>query len=76
MSYGNGSSGYWHGSGTLSDTITVEIVCYEQCYECTEANPCDAVFEEDLQTDDYGNIDCEVTCAKCNHKINVKRERD
>jgi hypothetical protein len=34
------------------------------------------VFEVDLETDDWGNIDNDVECAKCGHTINYKEEKD
>lgn len=60
------------GSGIYSVTHTAEMVCAERCNECEI--PCDAVWEEDFNTDDSGNVETEVTCKKCNHKFNYSYE--
>jgi hypothetical protein len=54
--------GYWHGSGTLGHTITREMVCAEMSID---SNGCDSVWSEDLETDDWGNVEQSVTCPKC-----------
>ena len=64
------------GSGIYSETITREIVCNERCNECEdEGKKCDAYWNEDFQTDDYGNVDQSVTCKKCAHDMTYKEER-
>ena len=62
--------GYWHGSGTLGHTITREIVCREYA----ETDKCDNIWEEDFETDDWGNVDEEVTCIKCGQSFYFKEE--
>lgn len=77
MSYENGSSGYWRGSGTLGVSKDVEVICSELCWECNKYNQtCDAAFTENVETDDDGNIDWDTTCPKCNHTINIKEDKD
>jgi len=69
--------GYWHGSGIYSETITREIVCAERCYGCEdEGKKCDSIWELDMETDDWGNVDIDVTCNKCNHIINYREEKE
>jgi hypothetical protein len=69
--------GYWHGSGIYSETVTREIVCAEMCGMCEDdKKTCEASWEEDLQTDDWGNIENDVTCDKCNHTFIYREERD
>ena len=66
---------YWHGSGTLGYTITLEIVCGEICSSCEDdKTTCAAVWEEDFETDDYGNIETEVECKTCKHTYTIRRE--
>ena len=60
------------GSGIYSTTVTREIVCRERCEECV--TPCDKYWEEDFNTDDCGNIDCDVVCAQCKHTYNYSEE--
>lgn len=67
--------GFWHGSGIYSTTITREIVCAEMCDSCVELkDTCEAVWEEDFQTDDWGNVECEVECKACDHKYTYREE--
>ena len=64
------------GSGIYSETITREIVCNERCEDCKqEGKKCDAVWEEDFETDDWGNVDQSVQCKKCNHSLNYSEEK-
>jgi hypothetical protein len=64
------------GSGIYSETITREIVCKERCEDCDlESKTCNAVWEEDFATDDWGNVDQDVLCAQCKHTINYSEER-
>ena len=64
------------GSGIYSEDVDREIVCAERCGTCEdEGKNCDAVWEETLSTDDWGNIDNDVECAKCGHTINYTEER-
>ena len=64
------------GSGIYSEGVTLEIVCKERCYDCDGGQPCSSVWDEDLVTDDWGNINQEVTCELCNHKYTIKVERE
>lgn len=65
------------GSGIYSETITREIVCKERCSECEEeGKTCDAVFDEDFETDDWGNVDTDVKCDQCGHTMNYTEERE
>jgi len=34
------------------------------------------VWDETFVTDDWGNVDQEVTCELCNHKYSIKLERE
>jgi hypothetical protein len=50
-------SGYYpegsmKGSGIYSEDITTEVECAE----------CGKTWEEDFQTDDWGNVDAEIVC--------------
>ena len=64
------------GSGIYSEEVDREIVCAEKCSTCDEeGKTCDAVWEETLSTDDWGNIDNDVKCEKCGHTINYTEER-
>jgi hypothetical protein len=62
------------GSGIYQEEVEREIVCAERCGDCGD-KICDAVWEETLITDDWGNIDNDVECAKCGHTINYTEER-
>jgi hypothetical protein len=65
------------GSGIYSETVTREIVCDERCEECLSeenATPCDHYWDQDFETDDRGNVDCDVTCPKCNHTYGYSEE--
>ena len=62
------------GSGIYSEDVDREIVCAERCEDCGD-KVCDAVWEETLTTDDWGNIEMDVVCAKCGHTINYKEGR-
>ena len=65
------------GSGIYSTTETHEIVCKEKCYECDDLNQiCEAYWEEDFETDDWGNIDQQVTCKACGHSYTFSKEND
>lgn len=65
------------GSGIYSETITREIVCEERCEDCQEDKKvCKAIWEEDFETDDWGNVDQEVTCKLCNHSYSFREERE
>ena len=65
------------GSGIYSTDVDREIVCAERCNDCADENKtCDAVWETTLTTDDWGNIDNDVECAKCGHTINYTEERE
>jgi hypothetical protein len=61
------------GSGIYCQEITIEIVCREDgCEDCGQ-NICNAVWKQDVTTDDWGNIDETVTCAVCKHRYRVRR---
>lgn len=62
------------GSGIYAEEVDREIVCAERCGDCGDKT-CDAVWEAALMTDDWGNIDNDVECAKCGHTINYTEER-
>lgn len=65
------------GSGIYSETITREIVCEERCEDCqNEGKICKAVWEEDFETDDWGNVDQQVTCKSCTHEYSYTEERE
>jgi hypothetical protein len=67
--------GYWHGSGTLGHTITREIVCAEMCDTCQdEKQTCAAIWDEDFETDDWGNVEQTVECEFCKHSFTFKEE--
>jgi hypothetical protein len=57
------------GSGIYSEDVDREIVCAEQCRSCEDDKTCDAVWEETLATDDWGNIDqrCGVRKVRSHH---------
>ena len=63
------------GSGIYAEEVEREIVCAERCNDCGD-NLCDEVWEAALMTDDWGNIDMDVECAKCGHTINYTEERE
>lgn len=69
-------AGSMMGSGIYSEEITLEVVCRERCDDCFGGQPCLSVWEETFTTDDWGNIDQEVTCELCNHKYSIKLERE
>ena len=64
------------GSGIYSTTVTIEIVCAEQCNDCPENANCEGSWEEDFETDDWGNVEQEVTCKECGHIITVRKESE
>lgn len=65
------------GSGIYSETITREIVCEERCEDCqNEGKICAAVWEEDFETDDWGNVDQQVMCKSCTHEYSYTEERE
>ena len=63
------------GSGIYSEEVTREIVCAERCYDCEEAS-CDNVWDQDMHTDDWGNIDQDIKCDKCGHTMTYKEEAE
>lgn len=64
------------GSGIYSENHTAEMVCAERCDDCQEQDKtCDAVFEMDFNTDDWGNVEADVTCEKCKHTFTYTYER-
>jgi hypothetical protein len=64
------------GSGIYSTTITREIVCNEMCESCNENKTiCAAIWEQDFETDDWGNVEQSVECKTCNHTFTFKEEQ-
>ena len=53
------------GSGIYSVEVTYEVEC-----------ECGNLWEQDFMTDDWGNVEDDVTCAKCNEKFSFSRERE
>lgn len=72
MSY----EGSMKGSGIYSQEITLEVVCKESCNDCSGGQDCLSVWDEDFMTDDWGNIEQEVTCELCKHTYTIKREAE
>lgn len=71
------SHGSMKGSGIDSVNHTAEMVCAERCNECSEQNKtCDAVWEEDFNTDDYGSVEADVTCEKCKHTFTYTYQQE
>ena len=65
------------GSGIYSETVTREIVCAEMCWDCDEdKTTCKAVWEEDMETDDWGNLEIKIHCKECDHSYTYKEERE
>lgn len=65
------------GSGIYSEDVTREIVCKERCNDCEDqGQTCEAYWDEDLTTDDWGNIEQDVTCKTCGHSYTYKEERE
>lgn len=65
------------GSGVYSVEVDREIICAERCGDCEDnGQRCDAIWDEGLMTDDWGNIDQDVECPICKHKINYQEERE
>jgi hypothetical protein len=72
-----GYEGSMMGSGIYSEEVTREIVCKERCMDCDEKGyECPAYWNEDFATDDWGNIEQEVTCKSCGHSFDYKEERE
>lgn len=73
MSY----SGSMMGSGIYSVDVTLEVVCKESCSECEDSNKvCEAYWDEDFHTDDWGNVEQDVQCKVCKHTYTIKREAE
>lgn len=63
------------GSGIYSVTITREIVCAEMCGMCEDdKTSCVATWEEDFETDDWGNVEQSVECKICKHSFTYREE--
>ena len=63
------------GSGIYSVTATREIICKERCNDCADAKQeCANTWDEDFETNDSGNIDCEITCEICGHSMTFVEE--
>jgi len=61
----NYPEGSMMGSGIYSEEVTYEVEC-----------ECGNLWEQDFMTDDWGNVEDDVTCAKCNEKFSFSRERE
>lgn len=61
MNYPEGSM---RGSGIYSVDVTITVTCPE----------CENEWDDDFQTDDWGNVDQDVTCPTCNITVNVTQE--
>jgi hypothetical protein len=65
------------GSGIYSQTITREIVCEELCNDCEDKKEtCTAFWEQDFETDDWGNVEKMVTCDLCKHSYTFRMESE
>ena len=65
------------GSGVYSVEVDREIICAERCGDCEDnGQRCDAIWVEGMMTDDWGNINQDVECPICKHKINYQEERE
>lgn len=65
------------GSGIYSECVIREIICADRCYDCEhEGKVCDNIWEDDLYTDDRGNIDNNVKCDKCGHTMNYREDHE
>jgi len=62
MSIGDGSM---YGSGTMGDTITVNITCKNSACEAE-------LGDQTVDTDDWGNYN--FTCPKCNYESEYEPE--
>lgn len=68
-----------YGSGVYSIDVDIEMECMcgdEDCITDKEPDGCGNVWEESFQTNDYGNIDTQVHCPKCQHSFSFSREYD
>jgi hypothetical protein len=51
------------------------MVCAEMCDTCQdEKQTCAAVWDEDFETDDWGNVEQTVECELCKHSFTFKEE--
>lgn len=71
MSYGS-----MMGSGIYSEEITREIVCKERCSDCPDNAPCSYHWDQDFMSDDWGNVEAEVTCPVCKHTFTYREEKE
>jgi hypothetical protein len=55
--------GSMYGSGIYSDTVSLTVEC-----------ECGNDWEQDFNTDDYGNVEDTVKCPSCNTEFNFERE--
>lgn len=62
MSYYAGSM---MGSGIYSQDISCEVEC-----------ECGNVWQQDFMSDDWGNVEDDVICSKCNEKFSFSKERE
>jgi hypothetical protein len=72
------SEGSMKGSGVDSADVTlnIECECAQDGCQTDKSYGCGHTFDADLQTDDWGNIDNDVTCPKCNHEFNFQKEQE
>jgi hypothetical protein len=64
------SEGSMKGSGIYSVDETWDVDCSCDVETCK----CDNSWEQDFQTDDWGNISQKVKCPKCEHSFEYERE--
>jgi hypothetical protein len=69
------------GSGIYSTTVTYEVECKcEECDACPcgdcSAVGCHTFWERDFSTDDWGNVEDDVTCPTCKHEFSFNKEGD
>ena len=59
------------GSGIYSYDVTLTVEC-----ACDECGGCGHEWDQDFGTNDWGNVDQNVTCSKCAHEFNFTHEAD
>jgi hypothetical protein len=57
--------GSMYGSGIYSESVTLVVEC-----------ECGNDWEQDFNTDDYGNVSDKVKCASCDLEFNFERESE
>lgn len=64
------------GSGIYSQEAEVEFECncdHETCLDGKGSEGCGHTWITSVVTDDWGNIDADENCPKCNHKATYVR---